>query len=172
MSRRCISYLTIEHKGHIPEELRPGIGNRIFGCDDCLAVCPWNKFAQAGREARLVQRGDLAVLPLRDLAQLDDPTFRVRFAGTPVKRTGRDRFMRNVLIAIGNSGDVALADEALRLLGDASPLVRAMAVWAIGRLLPPEAVGRHAAGRLDREDDPDVREEWRRAMASPADTVA
>jgi epoxyqueuosine reductase len=171
-ARRCISYLTIEHKGHIPEELRPGIGNRIFGCDDCLAVCPWNKFAQAGREARLVQREDLAVLPLRDLAQLDDPSFRVRFAGTPVKRTGRDRFIRNVLIAIGNSGDVALAEEALRLLGDASPLVRAMAVWAIGRLLPSEAVGHHAAGRLEREDDPDVREEWRRAMDTPADAVA
>ena len=171
-ARRCISYLTIEHKGHIPEELRPGIGNRIFGCDDCLAVCPWNKFAQAGREARLVQREDLAVLPLRDLAQLDDPAFRVRFAGTPVKRTGRDRFIRNVLIAIGNSGDVALADEALRLLDDASPLVRAMAVWAIGRLLSPDAVARHAAERLEREDDPDVREEWRRAMDTPADVVA
>jgi epoxyqueuosine reductase len=171
-ARRCISYLTIEHKGHIPEELRPGIGNRIFGCDDCLAVCPWNKFAQAGREARLVQREDLAVLPLRELAQLDDPAFRARFAGTPVKRTGRDRFVRNVLIAIGNSGDVALADEALRLLDDASPLVRAMAVWAIGRLLSPDAVARHAAERLEREDDPDVREEWRRAMDTPADAVA
>jgi epoxyqueuosine reductase len=171
-ARRCISYLTIEHKGHIPEELRPGIGNRIFGCDDCLAVCPWNKFAQAGREARLVQREDLAVQPLRDLAQLDDPAFRARFAGTPVKRTGRDRFVRNVLIAIGNSGDVALADEALRLLDDASPLVRAMAVWAIGRLLSPDAVARHAAERLEREDDPDVREEWRRAMDTPADAVA
>jgi epoxyqueuosine reductase len=170
-ARRCISYLTIEHKGHIPEELRPGIGNRIFGCDDCLAVCPWNKFAQAGREARLVQREDLAALPLKELAQLDDPAFRVRFAGTPVKRTGRDRFIRNVLIAIGNSGDAALADEALRLLDDAAPLVRAMAVWAIGRLLPSEAVARHAAERLEREDDPDVREEWRRAMDSSLEAV-
>ena len=104
-ARRCISYLTIEHKGHIPAELRPGIGNRIFGCDDCLAVCPWNKFAQAGREARLVQREDLAALPLAELARLDDPAFRARFSGTPIKRTGRDRFIRNVLIAIGNSGD-------------------------------------------------------------------
>ena len=103
-ARRCISYLTIEHKGHIPAELRPGIGNRIFGCDDCLAVCPWNKFAQAGREARLVQREDLAALPLAELARLDDPAFRARFAGTPIKRTGRDRFIRNVLIAIGNRG--------------------------------------------------------------------
>jgi len=170
-ARRCISYLTIEHKGHIPEELRTGIGNRIFGCDDCLAVCPWNKFAQAGREARLVQRDDLAALPLGELARLDDPAFRTRFSGTPVKRTGRDRFIRNVLIAIGNSGDAALAEEALRLLDDASPLVRAMAVWAIGRLLSQEAVARHAAGRLESEDDPDVREEWRRAMA-PVEAMA
>jgi epoxyqueuosine reductase len=165
-ARRCISYLTIEHKGHIPEELRPGIGNRIFGCDDCLAVCPWNKFAQAGREARLVQREDLAALPLAELARLDDPAFRARFSGTPIKRTGRDRFIRNVLIAIGNSGDARLAEEALRLLDDAAPLVRAMAVWAIGRLLPPEAVARHASERLEDENDPDVREEWRQATAA------
>jgi epoxyqueuosine reductase len=171
-ARRCISYLTIEHKGHIPEELRPGIGNRIFGCDDCLAVCPWNKFAQAGREARLVQREDLALLPLADLARLDDPAFRTRFAGTPIKRTGRDRFIRNVLIAIGNSGDAGLAEEVERLLDDASPLVRAMAVWALGRLLPPDAMARHAADRIDREGDPDVREEWRRAMAARIEAVA
>jgi epoxyqueuosine reductase len=103
---------------------------------------------------------------------LDDPTFRARFAGTPVKRTGRDRFIRNVLIAIGNSGDAALADDALRLLDDAAPLVRAMAVWAIGRLLPPKAVARHAAERLEREDDPDVCEEWRRAVAARIEVVA
>jgi len=166
-ARRCISYLTIEHKGHIPEDLRHGIGNRIFGCDDCLAVCPWNKFAQAGREARLVQREDLAALPLADLVRLDDPAFRIRFAGTPIKRTGRDRFIRNVLIAIGNAGDATLAEEAERLLDDASSLVRAMAVWALGRLLTPDAVARHAAERLEQESDPDVREEWRRAMALP-----
>ncbi|WP_114946009.1 tRNA epoxyqueuosine(34) reductase QueG [Microvirga calopogonii] len=171
-ARRCISYLTIEHKGHIPAELRPGIGNRIFGCDDCLAVCPWNKFAQAGREARLVQRDDLAALPLAELARLDDPGFRTRFAGTPIKRTGRDRFIRNVLIAIGNSRDAALADEALRLLDDASPLVRAMAIWALARVLPPEAVARYAEGRLEREDDSDVREEWRRAMAMTSEATA
>jgi len=165
-ARRCISYLTIEHKGHIPAELRPGIGNRIFGCDDCLAVCPWNKFAQAGREARLVQREDLAALPLAELAQLDDPAFRVRFSGTPIKRTGRDRFIRNVLVAIGNSGDVGLAGEVERLLDDPSPLVRAMAVWAVGRLLPPETVARHAEGRMESEADPDVREEWRLATAA------
>ena len=165
-ARRCISYLTIEHKGHIPAELRPGIGNRIFGCDDCLAVCPWNKFAQAGREARLVQREDLAALPLAELARLDDPAFRARFSGTPIKRTGRDRFIRNVLVAIGNAGDVGLAGEAVRLLDDASPLVRAMAVWAVGRLLPPETVARHAEERMEKEADPDVREEWRRAKAA------
>jgi epoxyqueuosine reductase len=171
-ARRCISYLTIEHKGHIPEELRSGIGNRIFGCDDCLAVCPWNKFAQAGREARLVQREDLALLPLADLARLDDPSFRARFAGTPIKRTGRDRFIRNVLIAIGNSGDAGLAEEAERLLDDASPLVRAMAIWALGRLLPPEVVSHYAAERLEQEREPDVREEWRRAMAAPIKAFA
>ena len=104
-ARRCISYLTIEHKGPIAPELRPLMGNRIFGCDDCLAVCPWNKFAQAGREARLAQRDDLAAPPLAELARLDEAAFRARFAGTPIKRTGRDRFVRNVLIAIGNSGD-------------------------------------------------------------------
>ncbi|MEZ0169483.1 tRNA epoxyqueuosine(34) reductase QueG [Microvirga sp. TS319] len=163
-ARRCISYLTIEHKDHIPEDLRPGIGNRIFGCDDCLAVCPWNKFAQVGREAKLMQRDDLAALPLAELARLDDPAFRTRFSGTPIKRTGRDRFIRNVLIAIGNSGDAALADEAVRLLDDASPLVRAMAVWAVGRLLPGRAVASLGARRFEREDDAAVRAEWSRAL--------
>jgi epoxyqueuosine reductase len=167
-ARRCISYLTIEHKGHIPADLRTGIGNRIFGCDDCLAVCPWNKFAQAGREARLVQREDLAELPLAELARLDDPAFRTRFSGTPIKRTGRDRFIRNVLIAIGNSGDARLAEEAMRLLDDASPLVRAMAVWAVGRLLPPEALAHHANERLPQEADLDVRDEWSRALLGAA----
>lgn len=163
-ARRCISYLTIEHKGHIPEELRPGIGNRIFGCDDCLAVCPWNKFAQASREAKLMQREDLAALPLAELAQLDDPTFRTRFSGTPIKRTGRDRFIRNVLIAIGNSGDAALADEAVCLLDDPSPLVRAMAIWAIGRLLPRETVASLRSARFEHESDEDVRNEWKLAL--------
>jgi epoxyqueuosine reductase len=164
-ARRCISYLTIEHKEHIPEELREGIGNRIFGCDDCLAVCPWNKFAQAGREARLMQRDDLAALPLAELARLDDPAFRGRFAGTPIKRTGRDRFIRNVLIAIGNSEDAGLAEEAVRLLDDPSPLVRAMAVWAIGRLLPHDVLMAHAQTRQQHEDDPDVHAEWSRALS-------
>ena len=165
-ARRCISYLTIEHKGPIAPELRPLMGNRIFGCDDCLAVCPWNKFAQAGREARLAQRDDLAAPPLAELARLDEAAFRARFAGTPIKRTGRDRFVRNVLIAIGNSGAAALAAEAVRLLDDASPLVRGMAVWAAAQLLPPERIAELAAARMRGETDEDVRSEWRRALPS------
>ena len=163
-SRRCISYLTIEHKGPIAPELRPGIGNRIFGCDDCLAVCPWNKFAQTGREARLQQREDLEAPPLAELARLDDAAFRARFAGTPIKRTGRDRFVRNVLIAIGNAGDPGLAEEAVRLLDDPAPLVRGMAVWAASRLMPRERVAALAVERLEAETDADVREEWDRAL--------
>jgi len=163
-SRRCISYLTIEHKGPIAPELRPGIGNRIFGCDDCLAVCPWNKFAQTGREARLRQREDLEAPPLAELARLDDAAFRARFAGTPIKRTGRDRFVRNVLIAIGNAGDPGLAEEAVRLLDDPAPLVRGMAVWAASRLMPRERVAALAVERLEAETDADVREERDRAL--------
>ncbi len=159
-ARRCISYLTIEHKGHIDRDLRPGIGNRIFGCDDCLAVCPWNKFAQAGREAKLRQREDLGRLPLAELASLDDAGFRARFAGTPIKRTGRDRFLRNVLIAIGNSGMPALAEAARERLGDDSPLVRAMAIWALSRLLPREDFIALSARYMAQEDDAAVRAEW------------
>jgi epoxyqueuosine reductase len=133
-ARRCISYLTIEHKGPIPRELRPLIGNRIYGCDDCLAVCPWNKFARQGHEAKLAARDPLRGPGLAELARLDDAAFRTLFAKTAVKRTGRARFLRNVLIGIGNSGDATLADEAERLLGDASPLVRGAAIWALGRL--------------------------------------
>jgi epoxyqueuosine reductase len=166
-ARRCISYLTIEHKGHVPADLRPGIGNRIFGCDDCLAVCPWNKFAQAGREAKLKQRDDLADLPLAELAALDDSAFRSRFSGTPVKRTGRDRFVRNVLIAIGNSGNPSLAREAFRLVGDPSPLVRAMAVWAAARLDPVSFVA-CAGERSAAETDPDVMREWDAALSGIA----
>ena len=121
-ARRCISYLTIEHKGPIPREFRRAMGNRIYGCDDCLAVCPWNKFAQLGREAKLAPRAALQAPGLADLARLDDAGFRALFAKSPVKRTGRDRFIRNVLIAIGNSDDASLACEAERLLADPSPL--------------------------------------------------
>jgi epoxyqueuosine reductase len=157
-ARRCISYLTIEHKGPIPRELRPQMGNRIYGCDDCLAVCPWNKFAQAGHEAKLSARDALRAPKLVDLARLDDAAFRALFAKSPVKRTGRDRFVRNVLIAIGNSGDVALAVEAERLLDDASPLVRGAAVWALGRLDPKRLEA--LAERRERETDESVRGEW------------
>ncbi len=131
---RCISYLTIEHRGPIPHELRPAIGNRIYGCDDCLAVCPWNRFAQAGREAKLQARADLAAPPLADLAALDDPAFRTRFAGSPIKRIGRNRFVRNVLIAIGNSADPALAPAAAGLRADPDPVVAEAASWACARL--------------------------------------
>ncbi len=158
-SRRCIAYLTIEHQGHIDAEFRKGIGNRIFGCDDCLAVCPWNKFAQAAQETRLALKDELDAVSLRELAALDDAAFRKLFAGTPVKRTGRDRFVRNVLIAIGNSGEPALAASAEALLDDASPLVRAMAVWALARLAP-ERADELAPARLVLEADPDVRAEW------------
>jgi epoxyqueuosine reductase len=167
-ARRCIAYLTNEHKGPIEAELRPLMGNRVFGCDDCLAVCPWNKFAQTAREARLAQREEFAAPPLAELARLDDAAFRARFAGTPVKRTGRDRFLRNVLIAIGNSGEPELAAEAVRLLDDASPLVRAMAVWAASRLLPVGAVADLATRYRPLEPDADVRAEWDRALPHAA----
>ena len=157
-ARRCISYLTIEHKGPIPRELRPLMGNRIYGCDDCLAVCPWNKFAQHGREAKLHAREDLRAPRLAELARLDDQQFRTLFAKSPVKRTGRDRFIRNVLIAIGNSGDAMLAPEAERLLDDPSPLVRGAAVWALSRLLPAEKLAQLHAQR--HETDVTVQEEW------------
>ena len=162
-ARRCISYLTIEHAGPIPPAFREAIGNRVFGCDDCLAVCPWNKFARTAAESRLAARADLAAPALADLAGLDDAAFRTFFAGTPVKRTGRDRFLRNVMIAIGNSDDPSLAEAAVARLHDPSPLVRGMAVWACGRLLPPEAVRALGRQHVDSETDAHVRDEWRAA---------
>ena len=159
-ARRCISYLTIEHQGHIGREFRSAIGNRIYGCDDCLAVCPWNKFAQAGSDARLAVKEELAVLPLGELAGLDDAAFRALFRGTPVKRTGRDRFLRNVLIAIGNSGDRSLLPVVGRRLKDASVLVRAMAVWALSRLGDNAEVAAFKRQHLPNERDPAVRAEW------------
>ena len=161
-ARRCISYLTIEHKGHIPLEFRSAIGNRIYGCDDCLAICPWNKFAHVARESRLRARAELVAPGLSDLARLDDGGFRALFRGSPVKRIGRDRFVRNVLIAIGNSGDPSLAVEAARLAKDSSPLVRAMAVWALAQLGAARPLAQQAA----QETDPAVAKEWERAMAS------
>jgi epoxyqueuosine reductase len=133
-ARRCISYLTIEHAGPIPEEFRAALGNRIYGCDDCLAVCPWNKFAQASHEAKLVAREALVSPALAELAALDDAAFRDLFSKSPIKRIGRDRFVRNVLYAIGNSGDPILADVAQAKLADASDVVRDAAAWALARL--------------------------------------
>jgi epoxyqueuosine reductase len=167
-ARRCISYLTIEHKGPIPRGLRAAIGNRIFGCDDCLAVCPWNKFAQAGHEMKLAARHELQAPRLADLARLDDAAFRKMFSKSPVKRTGRNRFVRNVLIAIGNSGDAMLVPEAIRLLGDPSALVRGAAVWALGRLLPAERLAVLATDHRARESEPLVADEWTAALAATA----
>ncbi len=169
-ARRCISYLTIENKGPIPHEFRKAIGNRIYGCDDCLAVCPWNKFAQDGCEAKLAARDALRAPSLAELAELDDPAFRALFTKSPIKRVGRDRFIRNVLIAIGNSGNAALAASAERLLGDSSPLVRGAAVWALAQLMPRDAVEALATPALAAETDPDVREEWR-VVVSPPDAA-
>jgi epoxyqueuosine reductase len=163
-ARRCISYLTIEHRGHIAAELRPLMGNRIYGCDDCLAVCPWNKFAKATREPGLVARPALAAPRLRELAALDDAAFRSLFSGSAIKRIGRDRFVRNVLIAIGNSGAPGLLEAVRPLLPDASPLVRAMAAWAWLRLAPAPERERHRAARLAVESDPAVRAEWEGAL--------
>ena len=133
-ARRCISYLTIEHKGPIPEELRPLMGNRIYGCDDCLAVCPWNKFAKATVEPAFLPRAELTAPRLADLAQLDDAGFRELFTASPVKRIGSARFTRNVLIALGNSGDPAQIPVVEALCGDDDPVVRDAAVWAVERL--------------------------------------
>jgi epoxyqueuosine reductase len=162
-ARRCISYLTIENKGPIPREFRKAIGNRIYGCDDCLAVCPWNKFAQIGRETKLSARAELREPKLAELARLDDASFRALFAKSPVKRIGRDRFVRNVLIAIGNAGEADLADEAKRLLDDASPLVRGAAVWALAQLLPRKEFDAVALRSAYKETDAEVQNEWRAA---------
>jgi len=167
-ARRCISYLTIEHKGHIGEEFRERMGNRIYGCDDCLAVCPWNKFASEANETRFHAREELQNPALSTLARLDDAGFRALFRGSPIKRIGRDRFVRNVLIAIGNSDDTRLVADAARLLHDSSPLVRAMAVWALRRLLdaPAFALLRTACAEL--ETDLDVLMEWGGRVATAA----
>jgi len=159
-ARRCISYLTIELKGPIPREFRAALGNRIYGCDDCLAVCPWNKFAAVSREQKLHAREALRAPSLAELSRLDDGQFRALFAKSPVKRIGRDRFLRNVLYAIGNSGEAALAVEAERRLDDPSPLVRGAAVWALSRLLTAGAFEALRAERLPAETDGLVQEEW------------
>ncbi|MFN5684218.1 tRNA epoxyqueuosine(34) reductase QueG [Bradyrhizobium sp.] len=160
-ARRCISYLTIENKGPIPREFRNALGHRIYGCDDCLAACPWNKFAQAGREAKLAARDALRAPSLAELAALDDTAFRALFTKSPIKRIGRDRFLRNVLIAIGNSGDAALTPAVERLTADPNPLVRGAAAWALAQLLDADAYARRAATALACESDDSVRAEWR-----------
>lgn len=165
-ARRCISYLTIEHKGHIAEEFRQAMGNRIYGCDDCLAVCPWNKFAQRTAEPSFLPRAELTAPRLADLLQLDDATFRQVFAGSPIKRIGRDRFVRNVLIAAGNSGEIGLAPRAEALLDDPSPLVRAMAVWALAQLLAAERFDNLRDTRIPSEQDAKVQAEWRSGVRS------
>jgi epoxyqueuosine reductase len=161
-ARRCISYLTIEHKGHIARQFRRPMGNRIYGCDDCLAVCPWNKFAQAASEARFAARSVTDGAPLADLLALDDAAFRAAFSGSPIKRTGRDRFIRNVLIAAGNSGDPGLLAAVLPHLRDANPIVRAMAVWAARELLAGDAQATEdlRMAHLPGENDDAVRGEW------------
>ena len=158
-ARACISYLTIEHKGHIAPRFRAAMGNRIYGCDDCLAVCPWNKFAQDSHETKLAIRDEADNPPLAELLALDDAAFRARFRGTPIKRTGRDRFVRNVLIAAGNSRDASFVPQVEALLSDESPLVRAMAVWALSRLAP-KRLSALRASFATREPNPAVRGEW------------
>ncbi len=167
-ARRCISYLTIEHKGPIPHELRPLIGNRIFGCDDCLAVCPWNKFARATREPEFLPREALTAPLLAELAGLDDAGFRARFAGTAVKRIGRNRFLRNVLIAIGNVPEPSpdLVAAARRSLDDPSSLVRGAAVWAFGHIAGAGDLAAEADARGTRETDATVSAEWQ--LLAPA----
>ncbi|WP_051777105.1 tRNA epoxyqueuosine(34) reductase QueG [Pseudorhizobium pelagicum] len=163
-ARRCISYLTIEHKGPIDPDLRPLIGNRIYGCDDCLAACPWNKFAVSASEMKLKARDDLKEPSLAFLLGLDDAAFRSFFSGSPVKRIGRDRFIRNVLMAAGNSADPKLIAPCLALAGDASPMVRGMAIWALKQLMQAEEFERFATSAQG-EHDPEVLDEWRLAGA-------
>ncbi|HBF31956.1 tRNA epoxyqueuosine(34) reductase QueG, partial [Rhizobium sp.] len=161
-ARRCISYLTIEHKGVIDPSLRSAFGNRIYGCDDCLAACPWNKFASLSREMKLHARSDLQAPDIAFFLTLDDAGFRAHFSGSPVKRIGRNRFVRNVLIAAGNSGMRDFVALCLPLLDDASPEVRGMAVWALSRLMQPTDL-QNLALYKQREMDDDVRAEWRAA---------
>jgi epoxyqueuosine reductase len=160
-ARRCISYLTIEHKGPIPREHRAAIGNRIYGCDDCLAVCPWNKFASSAHESKLVARENLVAPRLADFARMEDAEFRAFFSGNPIKRIGVARFLRNVMIAIGNARDASLAPLAEGRLTHPSPLVRGAAVWAVARLCAADRLAQLAALYRARETDADVAAEWR-----------
>ena len=161
-ARRCISYLTIEHAGPIPRDLREDIGNHVYGCDDCLSACPWNKFAvSANANLAFAARAELAAPQVGDLLALDDASFRQIFAGSPIKRIGRDRMVRNAAIVAGNSGEAALAAKLEPLLDDPAPVVRGAAVWALGRL------GRLDAMRADAEQNDSVLEEWQAALTAP-----
>ncbi len=162
-ARRCISYLTIEHKEPIPFEFRKAMGNRIYGCDDCLAVCPWNKFAETARETKLQARDDLRSPSLALLLTLDDAAFRTMFSGSPIKRIGRDRFLRNVLIACGNSGEPALIEAIQTHLADPSPLVRGAAIWALGELMHEERFTALRMHHAAQENDAHVLTEWNKA---------
>lgn len=164
-ARRCISYLTIENKGPIPLEFRPMIGNRIYGCDDCLSACPWNKFAQTAKEAKLQAREELKEPALDTLLRLDDPAFRNLFSGSPVKRIGRDRFLRNVLIAAGNSGNPAYIPVIEALLSDPAPVTRGAAVWALSQLVEHDQFTRYKKHYLALEHEGEVIEEWLNASA-------
>ena len=165
-ARRCISYLTIEHKGHIAPELRPLMGNRIYGCDDCLAVCPWNKFALPSSNEEFFQHSGLGTRKLTELAALDDAAFRRMYSGSSIKRIGRERFVRNVLIAIGNGADPLHAPVVERLLDDTSPLVRAMAVWALARLIKWKQFEKLRSRHLSREIDFAVVAEWNEGISA------
>jgi epoxyqueuosine reductase len=162
-ARRCISYLTIEHESHIDAEFRAAMGNRIYGCDDCLAACPWNKFAEASHEMKLVAREELKAPRLAELLALDDASFRALFTASAIKRIGRDRFIRNVLIAAGNSGDAALVPKVAALLEDPADIVRAMAVWALSRLMGEPDFTTLRNERINSETDASVRREWETA---------
>ncbi len=165
-ARKCIAYLTIEHKGHINRKYRESIGNRVFGCDDCLAVCPWNKYARQSSEMRFMARQETSNPPLAELLTLSDTEFRERFAGTPVKRTGRNRFLRNVLIAAGNSGNIELLPEVKTLLDDEATIVRAMAVWACSRIMSPSDFSELREKMISKEEDENVLTEWTEAGES------
>jgi len=160
-ARRCISYLTIELKEQIPSVFRKLIGNRIYGCDDCLAACPWNKFASFTREIKLQAREELKAPALSMLLELDDPAFRTLFSGSPIKRIGRNRFIRNVLVAAGNSGDKTLLPQIVSLLKDPSPLVRGMAIWTLAQLLSPQQFATLRQQFASHETDDNVKIEWK-----------
>lgn len=159
-ARKCVSYLTIEHKGPIPHALRPLFGNRIYGCDDCTAVCPWNRFAPATPHPEFSPREDMADQPLQELLRLDDAAFRAKFRGSPVKRIGRNRFVRNVLIAAGNSGSIGLIGDVEPLTHDPEPYVRGAAIWALARLMAPHAFKGLYERHRRYEKDRNIQDEW------------